>query len=300
MRVVLITGMSGSGKSIALDVLEDAGFYCVDNLPSQFLMDLLQALGQHGHDKVAIAVDVRTLESLDSLANVVGGMRRFGHDTKVVFLNARNETLLQRFSETRRRHPISLVPVQQGHTPPTLIECIERERELLTDVEAIGITLDTSDTHPNTLRKWIVQVVEIDRSPLTILFESFAFKQGVPLDADLVFDVRCLPNPHYDPQLRPMTGMDAPVAAFLRAAPEVSRMVEDIQSFLTTWVPRYIQDNRSYLTVAIGCTGGQHRSVYCVEELARRFANREQVLVRHRALAKREDHHGRRHSDLPA
>ncbi len=288
MRVVLVTGISGSGKSVAINVLEDDGFYCIDNLPVQFLQEVIGALREAGHERVAVAVDVRSGASVVDLRAMVAGLNRFGHDVKVIFLNARDDTLLQRYSETRRRHPLaaaSQAPDDNG--AGTLIESIGRERELMSVIEDLGVSLDTSDTHPNVLRKWVRDVVGAQRAPLTLLFESFAYKHGVPLDADLVFDARCLPNPYYTPELRPLSGLDAPVAEFLREIPSVQRFVDHIGNFLHSWLPYYIQEHRSYLTVAVGCTGGQHRSVYCVEELARRFRRTEHVLVRHRSLSQR-------------
>ncbi len=287
MRVVLVTGISGSGKSIAINVLEDDGYFCIDNLPIRFLHEVITSLREAGHERVAVSVDARSGESVADLREIASGLGRYGHDVKIVFLNARTDTLVQRYSETRRRHPMSLRGVAAGEPGPTLVESIERERELMSALEDIGVSLDTSDLHPNVLRSWVRDVVGTERAPLTLLFESFAYKHGVPLDADLVFDVRCLPNPYYTQELRPLTGLDAPVAEYLQAIPSVQRMIEHITNFLHAWLPHYILENRSYLTVAIGCTGGQHRSVYCVEELARRFRRIEHVLVRHRALATR-------------
>jgi UPF0042 nucleotide-binding protein len=184
---------------------------------------------------------------------------------------------VKRFSETRRRHPFS-------SDERTLTEDIEYERSLLAEARELGITFDTSDLPAAALRTWIKDFISVDRSRLTLLFESFGFKNGAPLDADLVFDVRCLPNPHYEPTLRPLTGRDAPVVEFLEAIPEVERMYADIYHFVASWLPDYARDNRNYLTVAIGCTGGRHRSVYLAERLARTFKPRHQVLLRHREL----------------
>jgi UPF0042 nucleotide-binding protein len=286
MRVILITGMSGSGKSIALKVLEDDGYYCIDNLPIRFLQDVIGHLGETGPDRVAVAIDARGGESLADLRSITHGLARYGHDVKVLFLNARTDSLVQRYSETRRRHPLA-ARASGGDTFDTLLESIERERELLSALDGLGVSVDTSDLHPNVLRQWVRDLVGSDRAAITILFESFAYKTGVPLDADLVFDVRCLSNPYYDPALRPLTGLDPPVAAFLDALPAARQMIDDITRFLEDWLPHYILDNRSYLTVAVGCTGGQHRSVYCVEQLARRFGSAERVLTRHRSLALR-------------
>jgi UPF0042 nucleotide-binding protein len=283
MRVVLITGISGSGKSIAINVLEDDGFFCIDNLPVRFLQEVIASLHESGRDRVAVSIDARSGGSVADLRAMLAGLNRFGHDVKVIFLNARTDTLVQRYSETRRRHPLSTHGATE-ETDETLVEAIEHEREMMSVIEDLGISLDTSDLHPNVLRQWVRDVVGGERAALTLLFTSFAYKHGVPLDADLVFDARCLPNPYYTSDLRPLTGLDEPVAAFLREIPSVQRLVDHIGNFLHTWLPFYIQENRSYLTVAIGCTGGQHRSVYCVEELARRFRRTEHVLVRHRAL----------------
>ena len=291
MRVVLVTGISGSGKSIAINVLEDDGYFCIDNLPIRFLHEVITSLREAGHEKVAVSVDARSGESVADLREIASGLGRYGHDVKIIFLNARTDTLVQRYSETRRRHPMALRRGADAAAEPTLVESIERERELMSALEDIGVSLDTSDLHPNVLRSWVRDVVGTERAPLTLLFESFAYKHGVPLDADLVFDVRCLPNPYYTSELRPLTGLDAPVAEYLQSIPSVQRMIDHIGTFLHTWLPHYILENRSYLTVAIGCTGGQHRSVYCVEELARRFRRIEHVLVRHRALATRGSAH---------
>lgn len=290
MRVVLITGISGSGKSVAINVLEDDGYYCIDNLPVRFLQEVIGALNEAGHDRVAVSVDARSGASITDLRVMVAGLGRYGHDVKVLFLNARNDTLVQRYSETRRRHPLSTnYPSPEQEASKTLLESIERERELMSAIEDLGAAIDTSDLHPNVLRQWVRDVVGAQRAPLTLLFVSFAYKHGVPLDADLVFDARCLPNPYYTAELRPLTGLDEPVADFLREIPSVQRFIDHIGNFLHAWLPFYIQENRSYLTLGVGCTGGQHRSVYCIEELARRFRRTEHVLVRHRALSQRRN-----------
>jgi UPF0042 nucleotide-binding protein len=280
MRVLIVTGMSGSGKSIVLNVLEDAGYAVVDNLPSRFLVELVEEFRATGHNAVGVSIDVRTgVESVTELPALLTVLRRFGSDVQVLSLTSDTPTLVQRYSESRRRHPLS-----EPESGRTLEESIEEERSRLAVLDGIGQSLDTSGLPPQTLRAWVRDFIGSDRSGLTLLFESFAFKEGVPLDADLVFDVRCLPNPYYDPLLRPLTGRDAPVVDFLAAVPMVKQMLADIGDFVERWLPAYVQDNRNYLTVAIGCTGGQHRSVYCVEELAQRFGKTESVLTRHRAL----------------
>jgi UPF0042 nucleotide-binding protein len=201
----------------------------------------------------------------------------------VLVLNARTDILVRRYSESRRPHPLA-----GDSGTPTLIEAIERERELLAEIEELGVAIDTSDLHPNVLRQWVRSAAGAERAAMTLVFESFAYKQGVPLDADLVFDARCLPNPYYHPELRTLTGLDAPVAEFLCQMPAVPRLIDSITDFLSEWLPSYIQENRSYLTVAIGCTGGQHRSVYVCDALTRRFAAAGQrVLSRHRGLESR-------------
>lgn len=281
MKIVLITGISGSGKSLALNVLEDAGYYCVDNLPSRFLPELAEYLETQNQHRLAVAIDARSGGSLSDLPPIIGGLRRFGHDVRVLFLNATTATLVQRFSETRRRHPLSSLA---NDTSPTgsLVEAIEKERELLSSVTELGHQIDTSNLRASALRRWIKEFVQHDHAGLTLMFESFGFKHGVPLDADLVFDVRSLPNPYYDMQLRPLTGRDQPVIDFLSAIPEVAEMTDDIAAYLHKWLPSFMRDNRSYLTVAIGCTGGQHRSVFIAETLGKRFLAESSVLVRHR------------------
>ncbi len=281
MQIVLISGLSGSGKSIALNVLEDSGYYVVDNLPAALLPQLVTHLRGAGWMRVAVAVDMRSGASIAALPSQVTMLREMVRDLRVIFLDARDDALIARFSETRRRHPLASVGV-------TLEEAIQREREALADIAELGHRIDTSDLHPNTLRTWVKDFIQVEASEgLTLMFQSFGFKYGIPLDADLVFDVRCLPNPYYDPRLRSLTGRDEPVIEFLRKTPEVGRMAEDIRKFIANWLPAYVRDNRSYLTVAIGCTGGQHRSVYLAEWLGERFRDQVSVIVRHRSAARR-------------
>jgi UPF0042 nucleotide-binding protein len=278
MQVVLISGLSGSGKSIALNVLEDAGYYCVDNLPAPLLSDLVSHLRVEGHKLVAVAVDMRGGSSIAALPPQLRKLEAEGITLRFLFLDARDDVLIQRFSETRRRHPLAGDDV-------TLAEAIAIEREALETLASLGHHIDTSNLRANALRASIKEFAALDeRRGLTLLFESFGFKHGIPLDADLVFDVRCLPNPHYDPALRPLTGRDAEVVRFLEGQPEVARMEADLRRFIGDWLPAYVRDNRSYLTVGIGCTGGQHRSVYLAERLAAHFGESARVLVRHRSL----------------
>lgn len=278
MQLVLISGLSGSGKSVALKVMEDAGYYCVDNLPATLLPQFVNHLRSAGFQRAAVAVDVRSGASIAALPRQVDQLRGIVDDLRFIFLESRDDTLIQRFSETRRRHPLANEGV-------SLAEAIHRERDALADISELGHRIDTSDQPANTLRGWIKNFLDLKAAEgLTLMFQSFGFKYGIPVDADLVFDVRCLPNPHYDPRLRPLTGKDQAVIQFLERVPEVTRMAEDIYRFVATWLPSYVRDNRSYLTVAIGCTGGQHRSVYLAEWLAARFRPGGSVLVRHRSL----------------
>jgi UPF0042 nucleotide-binding protein len=286
MRILLLSGISGSGKSVALNVLEDAGFYCVDNLPPSLLLELINTLECEGVKRAAMAIDSRSAHLLKTVPHTIERLRHLGHEVKVLFLTASNETLIARFSETRRSHPLSHHSQQllSVDVSLSLTECIQKERDLLSPLQFLGQTVDTSFLSANTLRTWIKDEIGVEHAPLTLMFESFAFKVGVPLDVDFVFDVRILPNPHYDPQLRPLTGRDQPVIAFLDAQAMAQDLYLDIENFIIKWLPSFKQDNRSYLTVGIGCTGGQHRSVYMVEKLARLFTKTERVLIRHRQI----------------
>jgi UPF0042 nucleotide-binding protein len=284
MHILLITGISGSGKSVALNVLEDAGYYCVDNLPPSLLPDLVRTVDGGDTKCVAVSVDARSAQSLTDLPHTIALLREEGHQVKVVFLTSSTHSLVARFSETRRSHPLSheLRPGENPAARRTLIECILEERERLLPIEKLGHVIDTSELSANKLRAWVKEWAHVDYAPLTLYFESFAFKHGVPLDADFVFDVRALPNPYYDVTLRPLNGRDAPVIAFLEAQPQAVELLGDIRDFIAKWLPAFKRDNRSYLTVAVGCTGGQHRSVYMAERLGAHFTTSERVVVRHR------------------
>ncbi len=286
-EVVLLTGISGSGKSVALHALEDAGYFCVDNLPPELLREFIRLEQERSTSRVAVAVDVRTALSLPQLLPLVGALRAEGLRIQVFFLDASTDTLLRRFSETRRPHPLSVSSVE-GELSRALVEALELERELLAGVREISTVIDTSQLRPAQLRSWVRGLVGMAQSTLTLVFESFAFKHGVPLDADYVFDVRMLPNPFYIRELRPKTGRDEAVAQYLEMQPEVGVMLGQIESFLRHWLPALEADQRSYVTVCIGCTGGQHRSVYIAETLALRFGQRAGTLVRHRELDERE------------
>lgn len=282
LRVVLITGISGSGKSVALRSLEDTGYTCIDNLPVRFLSEVIASARDDEMARVAIAIDVRSPGELAELPDVVTAQRAMGTALRVIFLDANTQTLVQRYSESRRRHPLTDRLSRRGQAP-SLLDAIALERDLLAPLREQEHVIDTSDLTPGQLRAWISDLIQDDRPPLVLTFESFAFKRGVPNDADLVFDARCLPNPYYDRNLRPLTGRDEPVATWLAGFDIVNQMIDDITDYLHRWLPRYTQDTRSYLTVAIGCTGGQHRSVYVVEQLAKRFADHDPLLIRHRA-----------------
>ncbi|WP_431273917.1 RNase adapter RapZ [Variovorax ureilyticus] len=286
LDLVLITGMSGSGKSVALHALEDAGYYCVDNLPPELLTPFVALQRQQQTARVAIAMDVRSGVSLPLVPQQLEGLRREGVSLRSLFLDSTTDALLRRFSETRRRHPLSR---QEGRTDVpdqqrALTQAIELERELLADLRDGADVIDTSIIRPAQLQSYIKSLVSAPQSPLTLVFESFAFKRGVPLDADFVFDVRMLPNPHYVSTLRPLTGRDQPVIDWLREHDDVARMYGDIEQFLERWLDALAKDHRSYVTVAIGCTGGQHRSVFLVEQLARAFGAKWGALKRHREL----------------
>ena len=276
MQLIIVTGLSGSGKSVVLKALEDTGYYCIDNLPATLLPEIYENLNA-AQERVAISTDTRSA-ALEALPENIEKLKAQGVSVQVLFLESTTQALVKRFSETRRRHPLSNEDI-------TLAESIEYERQLLSPLAELGPHIDTSDLSANTLRAWVKDFVASNNNSITLLFTSFGFKHGIPLDADFVFDVRCLPNPHYDPLLRPMTGRDQPVKKFLAQQPLVIEMYQDIENFITRWLPSFIQENRSYLTIAIGCTGGQHRSVHLVEELGKHFiSQKQQVLIRHREL----------------
>lgn len=282
MEIVLISGMSGSGKSIALHALEDAGFYCVDNLPPELLQAFVELKLAHKDEKVAIAMDARSAQGLPQLPEQLARLEKQGLIPRMIFLDAGNSTLVRRFSETRRRHPLS--PGSIATERQALEQDIEKERELLDPLRERSIVIDTSDLKSAQLQSYIKQVIQAPQGQMTLMFQSFGFKHNMPADSDYVFDVRMLPNPHYEKDLRPLTGMDKPVADYLRHQEQVLQMQQDIEHFLERWLPVLAQDHRSYVTVGIGCTGGQHRSVFLVEALSQHFSQRWHTLRRHRSL----------------
>lgn len=282
LDMVLITGMSGSGKSIALHALEDAGYYCVDNLPPELLLPFVALEKQHGASKVAIAMDVRSAISLPLVPLQLAQMREQGVAVQSVFLDASTDTLVRRFSETRRMHPLSRRDDLDQQR--ALVDAIGEERELLGELREHAHVIDTSMIRPSQLQGYVKALISSPATQLTLVFESFAFKRGVPVDADYVFDVRMLPNPHYEPELRRLTGKDEAVVSYLQGHAEVGDMFRHIEQFIGHWLQALARDHRSYVTVAIGCTGGQHRSVYLVEQLAQAFGPHWVTLKRHREL----------------
>ena len=277
MELVVLTGVSGSGKSVALKALEDAGYYCVDNLPADLVGPLADYLATRGEPKVAISADARSRESLGKLPAIVERERARGAAVRVIFLDASDESVVHRFNETRRPHPLA----RDGQE---LQAAIAEERAMLAPLAMMADRVDTSVLQPSQLRGWIQDLLVADRQRMTLVVESFGWKKGPPSDADFLFDVRFLPNPHYDPHLRPQTGNDAEVIAFLERETQAGLLVEDIQRFLARWLPRFVLDQRAAITVAIGCTGGRHRSVYVANQLAERFQADYHVVVRHRDL----------------
>jgi len=284
MNLTIVSGRSGSGKSTVLHILEDRGFYCIDNLPASLLPLLAQRLSDESDNmpNVAVSIDARNISSdLEKVPSIIEKLRAEELEVEVIFLDANSQTLLKRFSESRRKHPLTTSEIG-------LKEAIDKESELLEPISLLaGLSIDTSSMSLQTLRDAVKkQLLNSEESTLTLLFQSFGYKNGVPVDADIVYDVRCLPNPYWDVNLRSLTGMDDAVVQYLDGQDEVQQMLADISSFLSTWLPRYEDNNRSYITVAVGCTGGQHRSVYLCEKLRKLFGNQEyKIQVRHRELS---------------
>lgn len=283
VRLVVVSGLSGSGKTVALRTLEDLDFYCVDNLPTELMPAFVESVTQSQpgrYPRLAVGVDVRNRpEDLNRLPEILARLARMGIAYQLVFLDTRDEVLLKRFSDTRRRHPLTSDSI-------SLADAIALERRLLRPLIAIADkVIDSSDLNVHQLRRLITTEFGTTGAELSLLFESFAYKKGVPSDADFVFDARCLPNPHWDPRLRPLSGRDAPVREYFAALPEAQTFLEDMRGFLERWIPRFESESRNYITICVGCTGGRHRSVYLVERLAEAFrGEREQVLTFHREL----------------
>ncbi|XAW89327.1 RNase adapter RapZ [Vibrio sp. CDRSL-10 TSBA] len=283
MRLIVVSGQSGAGKSVALRVLEDLGYYCVDNLPVSLLDAFIHSV-QGSQQNVAVSIDIRNLPKEPDLVDDVLDQLKQNNDVSVLFLDASKETLLKRYSETRRIHPLSL-----SESKPTLDQAIEMEIQLLAPLkERADLVLNSSDLSLHELSETVRRRIEgRERKDLVMVFESFGFKYGLPSDADYVFDVRFLPNPHWQPDLRPLTGLDAQIKAFLESHSDVMEMKYQIQKFVEHWLPLLEKNNRSYLTIAIGCTGGKHRSVYLTQQLGEYFAEMgHQVQIRHTSLEK--------------
>ena len=285
MKLTIISGRSGSGKSTVLHVLEDLGYYCIDNLPASLLPALANRISEDGNDLplVAVSIDARNVsEDLAKVPEILTELKNTQISTQILFLDANSKTLLRRFNESRRKHPLSTETIG-------LREAINFESDLLEHISLLAsLTIDTSSMSLQTLRQTVKEQFLGNQSSATaLLFQSFGFKHGVPVDADIVYDVRCLPNPYWDASLRSLTGLDKPVADFLGADAEVTEMLADISHFLVKWLPNFEANNRSYITIAVGCTGGQHRSVYLCERLSQAFAEKlANVQVRHRELGK--------------
>ncbi len=276
MKIVLISGLSGSGKSVALKQLEDLGYYCVDNLPLELLPSLVSHhVTRNEVDSLGVSVDIRSKIDIDQAEEQIQYLREQGHQVEVLFIEAEESVLVRRFSETRRGHPLS------GHNL-TLLESLREERAWLFPLRQMAYCIDTSKMNAQQLRYAVQQWLNIERHGLLVILESFGFKYGVPNNADFMFDMRSLPNPYYDPELRPFNGMDKEIQDYLDQQPLAQEMVNDIDQFINRWLPRMQQESRSYVTIGIGCTGGQHRSVYVVEKLAERLAGKYELLVRHR------------------
>ena len=283
--LVLVSGMSGSGKSVALKTFEDLGYYCVDNLPAELLPAFVRTATANLTEaaKLAVGIDVRTSHrDLASIPGWLAEVGKLGVDPRMIFFDTRDDILIKRYADTRRRHPLS-------HQGLALADAIARERQVLNPLRQLADAhLDTSELNVHQMRRHIITRFALsDTSTVSLLFESFAYRHGVPVDADFVFDARGLPNPHWDPTLRPLSGRDGPVAEFFAAQPLVSEFTDQVGALLETWLPRLHEDtSRSYITVAFGCTGGRHRSVYLAEHMARRAREQgwEEVAVHHREM----------------
>ena len=277
MEVIIISGLSGSGKSIALNALEDNDFYCIDNLPVTLLSSISQHLNHEHQDKVAISVDIRSI-NIEKLPHVIKEIESLSIKTKLIYLESSTESILRRFGETRRKHPLA-------NEKLSLAQAIEKERAMLAPLAEIGYKIDTSNMSVNALKKTLNELIQLKENNLALQFSSFGYKFGIPLDADFIFDVRCLPNPHYESDLKDLTGIDKPVADFFQNYKEVDKMYKDINHFISEWLTAFKNDQRHSLHIAIGCTGGKHRSVYIANKLFTHFSNpKSQVIIRHRDI----------------
>ena len=280
MKIVLISGLSGSGKSVALKLLEDLGYYCVDNMPLEMLPDLVKFhLDRCAEEHLGISVDIRSSISLQQTKSQIELLRGLGHEVDLLFLEAAEDVLMRRFSETRRSHPLAGKQL-------TLLESLRQERDWLFPLRDLAYCIDTSKMNAQQLRYSVLQWLDVHNEGMLVIIESFGFKYGVPTNVDFVFDMRSLPNPYYDPELRPFNGMDKPIRDYLDQQPLAQELLHDIEHFMSRWLPRMEVESRSYVTIGLGCTGGQHRSVYMTERLAERLRGKYHVLIRHRQLAK--------------
>ncbi len=277
MHLVIVTGLSGSGKSISLNILEDSGYYCVDNLPAQLLADTVEFLKTENYQKVAVSIDIRSGAKLPIALDFLKKLAKENIRHHTIFLDAETETLIQRFSETRRKHPLS-------NARRDLSECIDLERRMVKDISSRSHRVDTTNLSPNQLKLYLRQFLTEGDFKTMLLIKSFGFKYGLPPEADFVFDVRCLQNPHYEKNLRALTGKDLPVINFLDNNSNVQKMANDIKNFLKVWIPHFTKDSRNYLTIAIGCTGGKHRSVYIAQNISGYFGKNMSVSVKHREI----------------
>ena len=277
MEVIIISGLSGSGKSIALNALEDNDFYCIDNLPVTLLSNISQHLNHEHQDKVAISVDIRSI-NIEKLPHVIKEIESLSIKTRLIYLESSTESIVRRFGQTRRRHPLA-------NEKLSLADTIEKERVMLAPLAEIGYKIDTSNMSVNALKKTLNELIQLKEDHLALQFSSFGYKFGIPLDADFIFDVRCLPNPHYESDLKDLTGIDKPVADFFQNYKEVDKMYQDINHFVSEWLTTFKNDQRHSLHIAIGCTGGKHRSIYIANKLFTHFSNpKSQVIIRHRDI----------------
>ncbi len=281
MQIILISGFAGAGKSTALKILEDNGYYCIDNLPPPLLIPLIETYGiASPMQKIAISVDTRSRSLLRQLPHAIQKLNELKIENKIIFLEAQHNILIKRYSETRRKHPLS-------DGKKTINDCIIEEQELLYPIGNIAHRIDTSDLSANELRRLIKQIVDANSSPLHIVLQSFGFKYGLPIDSDFIFDVRCLPNPFYNSEIREFTGLDEPIINFLAKQPLVNKMIDDIYNMVSPWLNEFSQDNRHFVTISIGCTGGKHRSVYIAEQLTNLLTKYGyKTMVRHRQIHK--------------
>ena len=291
MEILVISGLSGAGKSCAASCLEDIGYYTVDNMPAAIIPKFAEfsAESDGRYDRVALVNDIRGgVDSFQELLEVIDRLREGGTVCRLLYLEADTQSIIKRYKETRRRHPLSQAEGPQGpEAREALIQIIDHERELLGEIREYAHVIDTSDIRGAQLQSYVKQLLQAPANQMTLVFQSFGFKHGIPVDADYVFDVRMLPNPYYDVQLRPLTGKDAPVQDFLQQQADVQTMQAHIAQFLDHWLPVLNANHRSYVTVAIGCTGGQHRSVYLGEQLAKRYQQQWSTLRRHREMDSR-------------